>query len=183
MKIWSPLIGISCLLATGSVPAGPPFVTDDPEPASARRMGNQCPVHSRAHTRHHRYERTVVRLELRLAECATQVGVPGGNRARRRRGHGNWTGRRATRGEVALFLTMTSCNFSSALIRSCWRRQAIGCVASAKVSLRTWCRFSRRRIGRSGRFTVTSVIGGKLVPKRAITFTPAQCSSVRLPNG
>jgi hypothetical protein len=32
MKIWSPLIGISCLLATGSVPAGPPFVTDDPEP-------------------------------------------------------------------------------------------------------------------------------------------------------
>jgi hypothetical protein len=25
--------------------------------------------------------------------------------------------------------------------------------------------------------------GGKLVPKRAITFTPAQCSSVRLPSG
>jgi len=32
MKIWSVLIGISCLLTTGSVQAGPPFVTDDPEP-------------------------------------------------------------------------------------------------------------------------------------------------------
>jgi Putative MetA-pathway of phenol degradation len=32
MKIWPALIGIGCLVATGSTRAGPPFVTDDPEP-------------------------------------------------------------------------------------------------------------------------------------------------------
>lgn len=32
MKIWPALIGIGCLLAPGPVQAGPPFVTDDPEP-------------------------------------------------------------------------------------------------------------------------------------------------------
>jgi len=32
MKIWPALIGIGYLLAPGPVQAGPPFVTDDPEP-------------------------------------------------------------------------------------------------------------------------------------------------------
>src|SRR5438034_780173 len=32
MKIWPALIGIGCLLAPGPAQAGPPFVTDDPEP-------------------------------------------------------------------------------------------------------------------------------------------------------
>jgi hypothetical protein len=32
MKAWSVLIGTGCLLAIGSARAGPPFVTDDPEP-------------------------------------------------------------------------------------------------------------------------------------------------------
>jgi Putative MetA-pathway of phenol degradation len=32
MKIWPLLIGIGCLIATSSTQAGPPFVTDDPEP-------------------------------------------------------------------------------------------------------------------------------------------------------
>jgi hypothetical protein len=32
IKLWSAGIGISFLLATGSTQAGPPFVTDDPEP-------------------------------------------------------------------------------------------------------------------------------------------------------
>ena len=32
IKLWSAAIGIACLLATCSTQAGPPFVTDDPEP-------------------------------------------------------------------------------------------------------------------------------------------------------
>jgi hypothetical protein len=32
MKLWSALIGTGCLLAISSAQAGPPFVTDDPEP-------------------------------------------------------------------------------------------------------------------------------------------------------
>jgi hypothetical protein len=67
-------------------------------------------------------------------------------------------------------------------IHRCWRQREIMRVDSVKAEPHLRCRFSRRKIGKSGLYTATSVIGGKARTKRATTSTRVQCSNVKSAN-
>jgi len=80
------------------------------------------------------------------------------------------------------FSTARSRSFSLGYIRRCWCQREIMRVDSVKAKPHLCCRFSRKKIERSGLYTATSGIGGKARTKRATTSTRVQCSNVKSAN-
>ena len=89
LKFKGSITAAACLFTLANIAkAGPPFVTDDPEPPPPGWMGNQYPVHHPACRERSGNERTSVRPELRFGEHATTVSSACKNRTTGKRKSG-----------------------------------------------------------------------------------------------
>jgi hypothetical protein len=172
IKVHCGVLGISFLLAVDFSQAGPPFVTDDPEPPPPGGWEINVPFI---------LERTPGKTEMDTPLFDLNYGLPDIQLKLEfpiEIVNEDSNGMQAGLGDSLIgvkwrFFNNERSQVQFGIYPHCCCQQAIMRAASATVGLPSYFHCSRRETGKNGRFTQTLVIGGKLVPKCAITFTRA----------
>jgi hypothetical protein len=164
LKIRGLIFGIGVLVAIHSAHAGPPFVTDDPEPVPPGGWEINVPFI---------LERTPGRTEMNaplfdlnygLPEVQSKVEFP------IKIVRDDTSGTEAGAGDLLLgvkwrFLNNEKSHLQFGIYPQVLVPRAIGSVVLAEDERRLYCRCSRRRAGTNGPFMATSDIGGKMLPR------------------
>ncbi len=178
MKLRWLFLRVGLLTAIGSLHAGPPFVTDDPEPPAPSGWEINLPFI---------IERTPGKTEIDAPLFDFNYGLPDVQLKLElpvKIVHEDGNGTVADAGDLLLglkwrFLNNKQSHLQLGIYPQLLLPTGIRRAASAKVDLRSCCRSSHKKVGRNGRFTGMAASGGKRPPERATTFMPAQYSSVK----
>jgi hypothetical protein len=175
------IFGVGSLLAISLVQAGPPFVTDDPEPPPPGGWEINIPFMLERSPGKTEMNAPLFDFNYGLPDVQLKLEVPIGIV------HNDGDGTAAGAGDLLLGVKWRFLNneeshlqlgvYPQLLIPTGDHARGLG-----QVGRRSSCRSSRRKVGASGPFTATLAFGGKPPPKRAITFTLARCSSAKSTN-
>ena len=181
MKLCCAAVSIASLLAIDFSRAGPPFVTDDPEPPPPGGWEINVPFileHASGATE---MDAPLFDLNYGLPGIQLKLEIPVEII------HDDRDGTVSGAGDLLLGVKWRFLNNERSQLQLGVYPQLLvptgdHRAGSAKANLASSCLFSRRKIGRSGLFTATSVIGGEARTKRATTSTREQCSNVKSAN-
>src|SRR5438093_684196 len=174
MKVHCVIVGVGSLLAICLSQAGPPFVTDDPEPPPPGGWEINVPFI---------LERTPGRTEMDSPSFDLNYGLPNVQLKLEipvKVVHDDGDGTRSGAGDLLVGVKWRFLNneqsklqlgvYPQLLLPTGDRVCRLGEGRSAFVFL-----WSHRKAGRNGPSTAMLVFGGRRLAKRAITFTPAPC--------
>ncbi len=181
MKIRRALVLLACCFTTVSTQAGPPFVTDDPEPPPPGGWEINVPFILERTPGTTEMDAPLFDLNYGLPDLQLKLEIPV------EIVHEDSNGTVAGAGDLLLGVKWRFFNSEKSQLQLGVYPQVLAPTGNHARGLGEGraafvCRFSRRKIGRSGLFTATSVIGGEARTKRATTFTRAQCSNVKSAN-
>ena len=182
MKVHCVIVGVGSLLAICLSQAGPPFVTDDPEPPPPGGWEINVPFILERTSGKTEMDSPLFDLNYGLPNVQLKLEIPV------KVVHSDADGAMAGAGDLLIgvkrrFLNNEQSKFQlgiypQLLLSTGDRARGLGEGRSAfvfpVVAQKSWEKWT---------LYGNVVSGGKLLAKRAITFTPAQCWSVKLMNG
>jgi hypothetical protein len=171
VKIRCALVLLSFCFTNVSTQAGPPFVTDDPEPPPPGGWEINVPFILEHESGATEMDAPLFDLNYGLPGIQLKLEIPV------EIVHDDSDGTVSGAGDLLLGVKWRFLKLMST--RSCWCQLAITRATLARVNLASSYRSLHRKVGTSGHFTEMWASGGEALMNRATTFTPGHCSNAK----